>query len=264
MAFRTNKAKKKKRIILIIISFLSFLSFIALIYLSHFFLSLSSLQIKEINVFGNKIIKEDSILKIVKEDINGKYFWIYPKNNIWIYPKSEIRNDLKTGYKRIEDIEISRNREEISIFVKERKPESLWCTKLDDFENCYLMDIYGYIFDFSDENSSLFKYYGDVFEGVPIGQFFLKNNFIRIENFRKDLSKIEGFENQDYFLITKDGDYEIHFKGNKKIIFSKDQDFNQLSSRLNLIVKNQKIGKINDFKNLEYIDLRFGSKVFYK
>lgn len=264
MAFRTTKAKKRKRIFLITKVILGVFIVSSLFYLSYYVFSLDSLKIKEVKVFGTKIIKEEDVLALVQEELSGKYIWLYPKSNVIIYPKDKIESILKDEYKRIENVEVSRNNKEVSVFIKEREPKSIWCTNSGDFENCYLIDKNGYIFDFSDRNENLFKYYGDVFEDVPIGQYFLKEDFDRLENFREDLLKIEGFEEQSHFTFTEDGDLEIYFKDGKKIIFSIDQDFNQLSSRLNLIVKNKKLGKIDDFENLEYVDLRFGSKVFYR
>jgi hypothetical protein len=62
-------------------------------------------------------------------------------------------------------------------------------------------------------------------------------------------------------LVSEDNKkYELYFNESSKIIFNDEQNIRELMDNFQAVLN------IEDFyiNNIEYIDLRFGNKVFYK
>ena len=75
------------------------------------------------------------------------------------------------------------------------------------------------------------------------------------------------------FLAGENGDYEIHLSDNSKnygfyggkIIFNNNDNLGEIFDNLMTILNERTLVKeLNDNVQLDYIDLRFGKKVFYK
>ena len=134
--------------------------------------------------------------------------------------------------------------------------------------NCYFMDENGYIFDLAPYFSGevYFKFYG-----VPdVGSYFSKQNFQQLISFKDTL--IDFGLKPIMLYITNDGNVEIFlFSGNPstigpEIILKTESNFQNVAENLETALTTEPLQ--SDFKNkystLQYIDLRFGNKVYYK
>ena len=290
----TRKRKKKKilKIWLLILSTVVF--FICLAWL----LSLQSLAIKKVIVIGNVNITSGEIQNITNNILDQKYLGIFSKRNAFIYPKDYITETLSHTYPRIENIVIDTESLEIlNIKVKERISSSVWCAAV----LCYLVDEQGYIFaesamnivsnsptgsissssspsstsTLSDtlvsapkESTHAVLYGGDQFVGPePIGKYVFTENLYRdilqtIDELEKEKLKIKEvhvFSRDEIVFTVTDGG---------KIIFSDRKPFavsleNLRSSLKSSVFAGQKSSSSPTSK-FEYIDVRFGNKVFYK
>jgi len=229
--------------------------------------------IQNIEIKGAEYVKEDSLLFVVEEEISGKYFWLFPKGNILIYPKKNIlANVLK--YKRIDGASIyMKDLDTVVLSVTERKPAYLWCAEEEKTgggeenymeEKCFFMDKNGYIFDeaayFS--NSVFFKFYGGM-SGDPIG-----NTFLSVDEFSKILIFKDALEefgiSSHIFRALPGGDYKFVTGGGGAVIFHKKQDLQKVLENLKSAMSVSDLSDSLAGANLDYIDLRFGNKVFYK
>ena len=145
------------------------------------------------------------------------------------------------------------------------------------------MDEDGYIFDeapyFSGE--VYFKFYGltDVgrpdsgrptSEDFPLGSYFLKQNFKQLISFKDILIGI-GLKPVALYA-TNDGDIQIFLSGGTlpttgpQIIFRADADFQNVAENLEAALTTEPLQSEfkNKYSSLQYIDLRFGNKVYYK
>jgi cell division septal protein FtsQ len=272
-----SKLKKhRRRVILdkILILLLGLLSiFFSAVYLS----GLNSLNINNIEISGNKVVDTETIKTIVEQQLAGKYFGLFPKTNILFYPQNKIKNALQNQIKRLQDINLSlKNNNILQISVYERTPEYLWCGENlpslggglpansqagigEGSEQCYFMDENGYIFDeapyFSGE--VYFKFYGSI------------QNFKQLVSFNDILIGL-GLKPISLF-ITNDGDIQIFLSGSSlaatpKIILRANADFEKVAENLETALSTEPLQSEfkNKYSSLQYIDLRFGNKVYYK
>jgi hypothetical protein len=240
-----------------------------LIYLSH----LKSLQISNIEITGNKIVDTQSITDTIQKEISGKYLWVFPKSNILFYPENVIKNELQNKFARLKDINLSvRNDKVLKISVNERTPSYLWCGEEPTIGqgSCYFMDASGYIFDTAPYFSGnvYFKFYGAVKD--PLGSYFPYLNFRQLISFTEIINNM-GLKSVAVYK-TADGDIQIFLSGLNsagvapKILLRADADFGNVAENLQAALNTEPLKSKfkNNYSKLQYIDLRFGNKVYDK
>jgi hypothetical protein len=276
---RLLELKNKRRKIIfrkiLIIAIGLVLAFGVLSYISR----LSKLNITGVNVEGNKVIDSEAIVKIVNKETSGKYLWLFPKTNILLYPKNKIRLSLGNEFKRLTNIDIETKDKKIIVSVEEREPSYTWCGNMPPTnqqegakETCYFLDKDGYIFDeapyFSGE--VYFKFYGLTGkDDGPSGAYLAHGFFDRLIDFKDSLSSmnlkpvmlyLEEGKNAKIFLTKKSSTI------NPEIRFKKDSDFKKIATNFKAALDTEPLlSKFkNEYSKLEYVDLRFGNKVYYK
>ncbi len=226
--------------------------------------------IADIGILGNEVVNKSDILEIMQVEMSGKYGWLFHRDSIFIYPKKSIEKKLFALNKRIQEVNVHRDSlTAITVEISERKPEYVWClitegspTSGSNQKKCFFMDELGYIFAEAPQFSGpvFFEFYGNRdFVDNPLGNYFLnEKKFLKFVTFKNDVNKL-GFklialveqEEMDYDLLLDDG---------AKIMFNEKQDFAEVLENLSSSIETIQASK----KSLEYIDLRFGSKVFYR
>lgn len=273
---RLTELKKHRRKTILNKILLCLLGLFAVFFLFAYLSRLNTLNISEIQITGNKVVNTEEIKAVVEEQIAGKYLWLFPKSNIFFYPENNIKHELWNRFKRINNINLSINNNKIlEISLTERDAKYTWCgeapdliTKLPSEEQCYFVDANGYIFDIAPYFSGdvYFKFYGMANSGT----YFFKQNFKQLILFRDTLA-LMGLKPVSLFM-TNDGDIQIFLSGNTssgiqpKIILKTDADFENVAENLQAALNTEPL--LSKFKNnyskLQYIDLRFGNKVYDK
>jgi len=275
------KKKKRKvirnRILLILVCVV--IVFIALCFITR----IKSLNVVNVAVAGNKIIETEGIESMVREHISGKYLWLMPKTNFVLLPKNKIKSALEEKYHRLKDINLKiTNDKTLSVSVGERVGTFTWCGKTlpeigikPEDNKCYFVDDSGYVFDeapyFSD--GVYLKFYGmteNKNRENPAGSTFLLNYFTELATFLENIGKM-GI-NPVSVLVKENNEIEIYLSSNilppeaPKIIFNKDADFMKLAENLEASITTEPlVTKLkNEYKLLQYLDLRFGNKVYFK
>lgn len=266
--------KRRQRTILFKIFIFSF-AFLIFFILLAFISRLNSLNITEIKIIGNKIVDTEILKTTVKQQIAGKYLWLFPKTNILIYPQNIIRNELQNKFKRLNNINFSiKNNQILEISVTEREAKYTWCGSSIDLsveEKCYFMDENGYIFDeapyFSGE--VYFKFYGLTIDD-PLGYYFSKQNFKQLVSFKDSIIGM-GLKPTALYVKNNEEAEIVLSKGNSaaaepKIIFKTNADFKNIEENLDAALHTEPLQSKfkNKYSSLEYIDLRFGNKVYDK
>lgn len=233
------------------------------------------LLIGDISISGNRIIPEEVIGAEVVKIIDGNYLLLFPRKNILIYPKSEIKEEIESSFPRIENVSINlSDLKNLSIKIKEREPAFLWCV-LDNV--CRFMDENGVVF--SDEIGLS----GDVFIKivardmvVDLGERALdKEEVFLLQSVIKILPDILGASALSGSSLTeieilKEGDYKfaLREKGGEnswELLINFDGDISRLLDNLISVVTSEVFA--TDYEEqgaLDYLDVRFGRKVFYK
>lgn len=258
--YQTGKVAQRRRKVFIILTSLFSAFLFLLVGLLAFVSRMDFIIIKEIAVSGNHSVDKEKIIKSVQENISGNYFFLFSKKNSLIYPKDKIEKTLLEKFPRIESVSVESDfSNNLSIKVKEREPFVLWCSD----ENCFVSDKNGLIFDKFDGSleESFFKYYTKISD--PINKnIFKKNYFNDIHSF-VELVKGEGLD--PFKLLEVDSDtYEIYFSGNSRLIFKPSRDIKETMNNFQSILNMEEFEDREVIKGLEYVDLRYGNKVFYK
>lgn len=271
-----SSGRIKRRRALHAVSLLGFLIF-ALIILTNYILHLDGLYIQKIYINGNKQVEDNRIFSLTKEILAGKYYGMYPKSNVLIYPKGLVAQTLLRNIPWLASVSISSNTKSLLIFVEEREPKYLWC---DDFNKpilertCYYMDRDGLVFDKAPSFSGHIypEFYGGNKRGGYLGRSILPtdtlNAVLEIKNSADKMTRDKKYSFGALYgiYVNNNGDYDLLFdQGTRgwKVIFDMNTDpVKKLRAVLDSPFFQKELA--NTDKRLEYIDLRFGKKVFYK
>lgn len=277
---RLLELKKRRRRTFLNKIFLSLFAFLVIFASLAYLSRINSLNINQIQISGNKIVDTEALKATIEQQIAGKYLWFFPKTNALYYPENKIKNELQSKFKRLKDINLSIKNKTLFVSLSERDAKYMWCgaTFLQiDAENqkCYFMDEEGYIFDeapyFSGEvYFKLFGTSGGLNPDNPLGFSFFKPNFKQLISFKDNLSDI-GLKPIALYA-TSDGDIEIYLSKGKgavsepKIIIKADADFQNAAENLQaaLMTEPLETNFKTKYSKLQYIDLRFGNKVYSK
>jgi hypothetical protein len=240
-----------------------------LVYVSH----LSQLRISDVRVEGNQIVDTEDIVAVAREAMSGSYLFAFPKNNSMLVSKSAIVTLLETRYPRLRDITITRNGfTSLSIHVAETRGTALYCGEAPGGD-CYFMDAVGKIValaPFYSGNVYLRFYGGTVAEGSsPLGQRYLPEEaYLALYGFGTDIRAlglpIAGFS------TTGSGEstalLDVSGTSNAVVRFMAGSDYALLVNNLHAALGTEPLKtEIATKKNkLQYFDLRFTNKVYYK
>jgi hypothetical protein len=290
---RTRKKTFLNKILFSLLGIVVLLGFF--VYLSR----LSSLNINNIEITGNQVVDTNDIKQAIQEEMSGKYLWLFPKTDIFFYPQNSIIKMLQDKFKRLENISLSiKNDKTLLVSVKERKALYTWCGNTppdtsvvampqgESSATCYFVDENGYIFDQAPYFSGgvYFKFYGlpDVsVVGIPqsgslttgtdpSGSYFSEQYFKQLIYFRDIL--VEFGLKPAALYVTADQNVEVFLASapnstnQPQIIFKLNGDYENIAENLKAALTTDPLQ--TEFKDkyskLEYIDLRFGNKVYYK
>lgn len=241
-----------------------------------------SLNIDTIEIIGNKTISAGVIEEKIREELAGKYLWLFPKTNSFIYPKSKVVDRVQKDFPLIKDVNATlKNSRTLSVSFSERTPAHIWCggdlPAVDDsWENreCYFMDDSGYIFDEAPYFSGdvYFRFFGKVASvgENPKGKNFFPEIWPDIISFRKTLMEMDLRPSS--LFMKEDGDIEIYLSSgtlppaSPKLLLKQSADFESVAENLQAALSTDplKTDFEKKYSSLLYLDLRFGNKVFFK
>ena len=236
-------------------------------------------QLQGVDVTGSQAVPAEEIVAYANDLIAGKRFYIFPRRNIFLYSKSREAAELASAFPRLKTITISVVSQRLAVVVTEREPAYMWCgetipeTRQASFEStCYFVDSTGYIFSLAPQFSD--SVYQRIYTSLnhpdaPIGQFAMSaTTLTRVSSFAKEITS-QTFEPSAY-SITSDGD--------ALIFLYRDSDtspvirYNPLHDPLTVVaqfkaaIASEPLHTKLSFgvDALEYIDVRFPNKIFYK
>lgn len=225
------------------------------------------LQIRTVNVFGEKTVRADDVRLLVAEELGGAYFGLLSRRNSIIYPKRAIRTSILSERPRIAALRLEREGlNELSVYIEERTPVGLWCGGEAEFESasmseCYFLDASGFVF----AQAGMFsrgvfqKFYGDLGTRSPIGATYSTSAvFVPYRKFLSELKAV-GYEGERS-LIQPNGSAIVISRTGERFLLSGAESFESELAYLGAVLAS---GELSG-KKVEYFDLRFGNRVYYK
>jgi len=263
---KSYRTKKKKSIFRIFHNRFFWLGFFILVLLGgifYFFVFSSFFQIKEFEIYGNQKVSTEEIENVIKEQISQPPA-IFPKmiggfipRNIFLINFKEIDRTILKKFPKIARITLKRKLPDtMTANIEERISIGVWCRHSD----CFRLDNEGVVFEKDVEEAGLvIKSEKEIIFGKKIiGKDYLED----ILEIQKGLKDDLAINIKEFFIPHEEEKLIVRIFNNWEIYFNPKGDISDQIFNLNLVLK-EKIPpeKIGD---LEYIDLKFGSRVFFK
>lgn len=221
------------------------------------------LAIKDISVSGAEQLSANALTAAVQSGLADNRWWVFAKQNIFIYPGSEIKERLSSEFPRIKDVELKRPSllaQAVVVTVEERKPYATWCGE----EGCFFLDENGFIFAESSGTQTPSSSYvfrrGLLPETGIIGQTFLRGRLADIVHFL-ELLKAVGYRPQG-ISVENENDFSVPLADAFTLRVLFDADGEETIHDLKLALEADSVR--DSVAELEYVDMRFGNRVYYK
>jgi len=267
---RPTPLRARRRRVKAIVALSCAVMLLALAYGVHLVSYAPMFNVQNVTVSGVEQIEPDLIESYVLAQLNDGSFHFLSRSNILLYPKEVIEKGIVASFPRVKDVVITRPStlsQQLQIAVGERHPYALWCRTILEGtpETCYAVDDGGYIFAESATSShgefeTAYRFSGGI-DAEPIGQHFISGQLPGVLSLLRILQQETDFE-PTHVEILPDQDYLVKLAEGFAIKASFGQDAAMLGRNLELILASEALR--DHVADLEYIDLRFGNRVYYK
>lgn len=282
---REKKRRQKKIKLILVISVCIFILSL-FIYLTN----ANFLRLQQIIVNDVKYSNRNEIELKIKEQLEGRVLGLFSRSNALIFSRSKISREIKNNFPSVKYVDVDlKGLTTIEVQLEEYVSSALWCDTpvtparalLHDENgeekssvipqnvssisgsNCFYMNEEGVIFAKAQYDSSgdIVKTFGKI-TSDPIRQSYVdKKTFNNLIEFTKLLRRLDIVADE---IWTTNGEvYAFVTKDKVKIYIDSKSDVGKLFDNLETVIKRDAINKAQ-FSNIEYIDLRFGNRVFYK
>lgn len=218
--------------------------------------------ITDVKVTGGETVAHERVEEIAKKALEGEYYRFVPRRFSFTYPSEAILREVKS-LPRVKDasIELS-DRHTILISITEYYPFALWCRSLSDESACFFLDADGYAFIAAPalNGGSMLRYFDHERE-PKAGEHPFDQNFMANTS-RLALSLARDFDFPvTHIERTAPDEVIYHLSGGSFLKASLRQSVETTTANLSTILGSEEFDHLRP-GNFQYIDLRFGSKVF--
>ncbi len=224
-------------------------------------------RVTQMDVAGVSTLSAGDIQATVQEKITGRYWYLFPKNNILLYPRQGIESALRAHYPTLAEASVgAENLHTLGITVVERQPAALWCGQ--DFSaenNCSFMDASGLVYAPAAqfEGDAYQKYFGALASPESLGQYLTPEQFHSLSALAQALAaKVPG-DPVAGLWVESDGDAHLIFNSGFTLLFNSTDDTGAVFNRFSLALTAAPF-TAHPASSFEYLDLRFGNKLYYK
>jgi cell division septal protein FtsQ len=218
------------------------------------------LTISEVQVSGGETIEHGQIANIAKLQLEGAYLGLVPRTFTWTYPRSAIITALEE-VERVHDISIERKGgKKLLVTFKEHVPKALWCDEVGN-ESCLFLDETGYAFGHAPAlTGGSFLRFIKTSQSAAVGESLTtKENFDDLFLITDLLSQQNWYVSQIEIDLADDAFLEMVDGGELKITLNQTPE--ETADNLFVVVNSEEFGHVKP-GNFQYIDLRYGNKVF--
>ncbi len=240
-----------------------------------------SVRISKVELSGGVLVTQDAVEQSSLLYVQGSYFWLFPKDNVFWYPHNKLEEYLKDTFKRIDTIDIHlKDFHTLAIDITERKPVATWCTGEPEMQPsgnegalsvetrmCYFIDQDGVLFSEAPyfSGDAYFKYYGSISPtDNPIGMEYVASStkFAEMSDF---VTKVKELSISPLYVIAKgDDEFSLVLYGGGEIYFNARESLSVAGKNLEALLRTLDMATTTGNLPVEYVDLRYGNKLFYK
>ncbi len=226
---------------------------------------LPHMRVTKVVVEGAEGSTAKAIEAAAAKHLVGTYSFLFPKNNILIYPKSAITEALQTQFPRLAEIDVHANTiRTIGITVRQRVPKSVWCGLTPQSRvPCLLMDEDGVAYEAaaSFDGTVYTEYFGTTTGAAP-------KQYLTPEQFHSLTALVQAFKDKEgesiaRVAVDEQKDVRATFDSSFTLMFTATEDGGEVYERF-LLAKTAEPFASRPLSDFEYLDLRFGDRLYYK
>lgn len=235
----------------------------------------SRYQFQSVTVYGTTTFSADDVISFTHKYWAGTYFTSIPKSSTILFSKSNFEHALKKEFPVISVAYITLPEpDKLEIHIQEHNPSVIWCFA---DQTCGFVNHDGILYAkaplFSDGvyvifqsqlNDPTYKKMGTVVIEPSIMNRFTQL-FTRLQSDDISLSRVMFYENND-IGFSIDTLFGLYPRDDAKLLGTLNQDDDLFVRDMITGLSNDAFRKqfISNPKDLEYIDMRFAGKIFYK
>lgn len=221
---------------------------------------LDSLTITAIEVKGGKTIEAKEVVTVADSILNGTYLGLVPRRFAYFYPEEVLYEAVKK-IDRIKDVTITLiDNKTLNVTYDEYVPEALWCAGSEE-ERCFFLAEDGYAFGLAPNLSggSFVRYYSlekELEKGISP---FMTDDFKATREFVRLLGETGWYVEKVEIDSVRDVFYTLG--GGSELKATLLDDVTKTFSHLMTIRQSEEFTHLVP-GGFQYIDLRFGTKVY--
>lgn len=232
-----------------------------------FFFS-SFVKVQKVDIIGLNELPRPEIESVINEVYGGKYLGILPKNGFFLFPSRKMEDVLKDKFRKIKNVNIEKTfPNSVSVEIAERKSLLVWCSG----GPCYLIDENGLAYmgaDFSSPDivqNHLIKVVDTSAKPVAMGASLFSKEYIDfLLKAVVELPQKSGIELGEECDTPSRLAGEMNFYSSDGVRISLSTELPLEQTLKNLEIFMHKQLSEEERKTIEYLDLRFENRVFYK
>jgi len=217
--------------------------------------------IQNIAVMGGETVSHNEIESRVERALVGNYFFLVPKRFVYFYPEEDIEHAL-ADVPRVRNFSVETSgRNTLNISFEEYVPYALWCNDITATV-CTFLSRDGYSFEEAPplRGGALLRF---IQEGVTPEAGREAYSASEIEKTR---TLSDGFARELGLRVhavvrTTASDEIFHLSSGGRLLVAPDASAEQTLSNLRSVLQSEEFKDIAD-GSFDYIDLRFGNRVF--
>lgn len=255
--------KTRRRRLRIFIALGGLVFFGLTLFFLHWLSYRTSMRIQNVSVRGAMLQDQDEVAAFARERLVDSGGHFIPRDNIFSYPKEELRAGIVRTFPRLQSVRLGRSGlfgTTLIVNVDERTAYATWCT---DQGQCYVFDDNGLVFapaDRAGKPELSYVFYGAIDENAAVGSVFLPEKLRGVLDLLQRMREARFIPTALHVLDEQD--YTIALTNGFTIKASFGQEIDTIVHNLELVSVSPALrGKEAE---LEYIDLRFGNRVYYK
>jgi cell division septal protein FtsQ len=259
--YTSSKLIQRKRRIKKIKITLYVILFLSLIFGFFYAMKHPKLNVSVIDIVDNTFSNTSKLEARVSSSLDGNVFFFIPKTNALFLPRFEIEESIKEEAPEISTIDIDlKGFNNIEVSINEFEPKLL----LEVKDKNYFVNEFGDVFmeaPLLHSHDDLLSFFNDL-EEVEIRDNVIDADFLRSINlFSEKLNNLDirvhgvSHEGEDVYYIKTDLGFDI--------LVSSQDNLEISFENIKTILENGTLSR-EQLPDVNYIDLRFGNKVFYK
>ncbi len=272
---REKKYTNKKKSIVRIRVIISIIFFVCFVIASIVTMRLSALQIQQISITGLSAVREEDVQKEIMSALSGSYLaGLIPYRFLLVAPAQIIGDTLKQKFPLIAEVTVVKEfPNKLVLAVKERVMFGILCNDAvsedavpDEHRDigCSYLDTAGIAYDKAPQTQGflIMKISTNASE-VVIGSRAIDSLMMgRIKDINSKLPSVINSPIVGYQLLRNvPREVRAMSKSGFSLMINRDDDLDHALYVLKTVLEKE-IGSRRN--NLDYVDLRFGNKVFYK